>query len=91
MRRATIAIGHGLPSESVGFSRYVLFVYEPRTERVVRFVNCVRRDPKFPRHILARGVLDVYIRHRCYWHRAEAREVWQRYLQWTRSQQKEAA
>lgn len=91
MQKVHPAIGHGLPSASFGFSHYVLFVYEPRTDRTVRFVNHVRGDHKFPHHILARDVLDIYVRHRCYWHRDAAREVWQRYLQWKRAQTEEAA
>lgn len=82
-----------LPSHASGFSRYVLFVYKPKSARVRALVERIRRDPRFPRHIHTRDLFDTVLRYSGWpWaERQAAGDVWARYGAWQRAQDGVAA
>jgi hypothetical protein len=80
------------PETTSGFSRYVLHTWKPRRLLAQRFVDGLRRDPRFPRHVQTRDLLSFYLRHRrtLPWERRLAADAWRSYERW-QAQQKQAA
>ncbi len=80
---------------SSGFSDFVLRTWKPRRQLAQRFVDGLRSDPLFPKHIQTRSLLDFYLSHRrrraLPWERQMAADAWRSYERWQKVLARESA